>query len=264
MITFQSLGKYGRLGNQMFQYATLVGVAKEKKYQFGIPYQNKSSDQFNNLELTECFKNISALDSSHMQMRNNYHESDFCFQQNLFNITDNTNIHGYFQSPKYFDKYKQHIKHEFTFHDAIYDKARSVIQQYNGNKIAMHMRLGDYTSLSHVYPICSLLYYQTALQKMPPNSHVLLFSDDIESAKHRLSQIPNINYVSTGNKYVDLCIMTMCDYHVICNSSFSWWGAYLSNSQKVVAPSDWFANSSAAPKCWHTIFVDGWERLCDV
>ena len=51
--------------------------------------------------------------------------------------------------------------------------------------------------------------------------------------------------IAEGNSgYVDMCLMTMCSYHIIANSSFSWWGAWLSDSKKVIAPSGWFAESN--------------------
>ena len=55
MITFNNLGRYGRMGNQMFQYATLYSIAKTRGYDFGIPYKMKSSNPYHNLCLDECF-----------------------------------------------------------------------------------------------------------------------------------------------------------------------------------------------------------------
>ena len=60
MITFNLMGRYGRFGNQMFQYAALYAIAKKNGYEFGIPYQNKSDNPYLNISLNEAFKNLSA------------------------------------------------------------------------------------------------------------------------------------------------------------------------------------------------------------
>jgi hypothetical protein len=52
--------------------------------------------------------------------------------------------------------------------------------------------------------------------------------------------------------------MTLCDYHVIANSSFSWWGAWLGESKKVIAPSQWFGESHDMPKNWSDIYCKDW------
>jgi len=62
MITYNSIGKYGRFGNQMFQYSTLFAIAKERGYEFGVPHQLKSDNEYLNFCLLECFSNLSAKD----------------------------------------------------------------------------------------------------------------------------------------------------------------------------------------------------------
>jgi len=58
-----------------------------------------------------------------------------------------------------------------------------------------------------------------------------------------------------------MCLMTMCDYHIIANSSFSWWGAWLSESKKVIAPSQWFGAAQGMPKNWSDIYCKDWIIL---
>jgi len=69
MITFNTIGKYGRFGNQMFQYATLYSIAKEKGYEFGVPLTNRSADEYEDFCLQDCFKNLSAKNSTGTQQK---------------------------------------------------------------------------------------------------------------------------------------------------------------------------------------------------
>jgi hypothetical protein len=65
-------------------------------------------------------------------------------------------------------------------------------------------------------------------------------------------------FVENTNKYIDMCLMTMCNYHIIANSSFSWWGAWLSNSKQVIAPSKWFGPANHMPKNWSDVYCEKW------
>lgn len=260
MITFSRIGKMGRFGNQMFQYATLYSVAKENSFEFGVPYSNISQNEHFHFCLPEIFPNLSATNCSDSLSKQEYKEKSFDYDSDIFSIKDDTDISGYFQSEKYFAKHRKELLKEFEFDSELKE---NVIKLKNniGPCISLHLRLTDYISSNGKYPICTIEYYEQALQKMPGDIPVVLFSDDKNLAIKYLSKL-NRKYIVLNNndKFVEMCLMSACDYHIIANSTFSWWGAWLSNSKLVVIPKIWFGNDGnpETPKLWNDIYPEGW------
>ena len=88
---------------------------------------------------------------------------------------------------------------------------------------------------------------------------VLIFSDDPTWCKEQEMFSSNRFMVSeSGDNITDMCLMSMCDYQIMANSTFSWWGAWLSGSERVIGPKMWFGPDGADPT---DIFVDRWEYL---
>lgn len=258
MITFNLMGQYGRMGNQMFQYATLYSIAKTRGYEFGVPMQRKSENPYQNFCLNECFLNLSAKDSSNTIPIHRAQEREFTYNAGIFGIPDSTDIVGYFQSEKYFVDYKPHILKEFTFKDEIYEKSLDIRNITKEPVISVHLRMGDYKNLVGKHPICSLEYYQKALDHLPNDLLIIAFSDEPNEAKKLFDSIGRKYFIPENDQYHDMCLMTLCNYHVIANSSFSWWGSWLSESKKTIAPSEWFGDSPEMPKNWSDIYCDGW------
>jgi hypothetical protein len=256
------MGRYGRTGNQMFQYATLYSIAKTRGYEFGIPYKRKSENPYLNLSIDEAFDNLSAKDSSEFFPRYQAQERTFEYNSGIFGVLDNTDILGYFQSEKYFKDYRNQLLKEFTFKEEIKQKASDIRDIAKRKAISVHIRLGDYIGLETKHPICPISYYNDALNKLPEDAFVYIFSDDTKKA-FEIFKFLNREFLipESGNQYVDMCLMSMCDYHVIANSSFSWWGAWLSESKKVIAPSEWFGKDPNMPKNWSDIYCKEWEVI---
>ena len=164
------------------------------------------------------------------------------FDKELFeNCPDNVDIFGYYQSHKYFDHIEDEIREDFTF-DADLVKSCKEFLEYTyvyRDVIALHIRRGDYVSNPN-HPSQPILYYQRGLE-MLPDLDVIVFSDDAEWCKQQEIFSSDRFSISEGNTTdADLCLMSMCQYHIIANSSFSWWGAWLAKSKKVIAPKNWF------------------------
>lgn len=281
MITITSLGYAGRLGNQMFQYATLMALGKKTGFKPVIPQTNRNIKPHGTYDaasnkwieyrflLHECFNlNISfATDEELKTLNSFYREPHFHFDENLFKINDNTGIDGYFQSYKYFQEIEDKVKKEFLFKEAIftssYEKINSLIDHKNGydELVAIHVRRGDYIALPG-FQECSAEYYQSAINKFDDaNYKFVIFSDDIEWCKSTFGEDESLYYSEGQNEYVDMCMMSMCDHFIIANSSFSWWAAYLGQNtdKRVIAPLLWFNpevgnnTKDLYPKDWELI-----------
>ena len=106
--------------------------------------------------------------------------------------------------------------------------------------ISLHIRRGDYLYNPN-HPVQPIEYYKKALEQMPKDLPVIVFSDDSQWCREHEFFEDNRFMISEDNEdHYDLCLMSMCGYHIIANSSFSWWGAWLAKSKKIIAPKDWF------------------------
>ena len=164
------------------------------------------------------------------------------FDAELFeNCPDNIDIFGYYQTQKYFEHIEDEIRDDFTFDSELIKSCKEFLEYTYvfRDVIALHIRRGDYVSNPN-HPSQSMEYYQRGLE-MLPDLDVIVFSDDAEWCKQQEIFSSDRFSISEGNTTdADLCLMSMCQYHVIANSSFSWWGAWLAKSKKVIAPKNWF------------------------
>jgi len=229
-LTFSSLGNLGRLGNQMFQYAALRGISDKNRYDYFIPDYN--------LEFYKIFKIPTKFGNSNSVK---IEPLGFEFDENLYSkCPNNVDLCGYFQSEKYFKNVSDILRKEYTFSDEIYKLCYHYLKTYGDNEIiSLHVRRGDYLQETNFVNL-NLKYYYSSL-KILPKRKVLVFTDDIEWCKMNFNS-PQFIVVETNNKVIDLCLMTICNYHIIANSSFSWWGSWLSKSKKTISPSQWFQN----------------------
>lgn len=245
MLANNSIGNLGRLGNQMFQYAALRGLAAKHCYDYCLPPIEYVGTQDPNCRNTDtsifhCFKIPDAprliLDIPVVQ------EACFELDENLWNsCPDNVTLFGYFQTEKYFKHIENQIRQDFTFIDEIDQKCRYFITETFRTHpvISLHIRRGDYLNYTH-HPIQTLDYYKNALDQFPPYQ-VLVFSDDIEWCKQQELFQGDRFFISENNGTAyDLCLQSLCTHHIIANSSYSWWGAWLAKSRNVIAPKDWF------------------------
>ena len=252
MISFDKLGNLGRLGNQMFQYASLRGIAKKHGYEYCLPPRSifglydpkvKNTD----ITLYECFKlpeveykitNYPVI----MEPPNQFHDS-------VWNsCSDNINLFGYYQFKTYFENIENEIRNSFIFVDDILNPCKEFFKQNFGTSevISLHVRRTDYLESPDVHPIQDINYYKKSLEYFPKDIPILVFSDDIEWCKNQeIFSLDRFLFSEDNNTGVDLCLQTMCKYHIIANSSFSWWGAWLAKSQKVIAPKNWFGGECA-------------------
>ncbi len=264
MLSFNHLGNLGRLGNQMFQYASLKGIANRRQYEFVIPPREVFGNLDTNVRVSDaCIYDCFDLDSckTGISQYPRLSESTFGFDENIYyNCPDNVDLLGYFQCEKYFESIEDEIRKDFTFKEDILNVSKEIFSQLFSDQdvISLHVRRGDYTSNPN-HPTQSLEYYEKALSNFDENLPVIIFSDDPQWCNEQELFSPDRFFISEGgDTKADLCLMTLCSYHIIANSSYSWWGSYLAKSKKTVAPSDWFGDELKQTKNTRELYRKDW------
>lgn len=265
----------GGLGNQMFQYAAgralaarlsaplLLDAAEFGNYRlhaFGLHHfaiaaevvyaKRQVSDWEKNIFRAMSFLGIGRAE-------NLYRERDFRFDQAVLSLPDHSRLEGYWQSEKYFADKADLIRAELTVKTPADDENLRVLQSiHSGVSVSLHIRRGDYVSdsrASATHGTCDLAYYEAAVKYVAARCgqapSFFVFSDDPDWAEANL-QLPFktvlIRHNGPEKNYEDLRLMSACNHHIIANSTFSWWGAWLNPEKNkiVVAPQRWFVNSA--------------------
>ena len=265
MIGNDRIGSNGRLGNQMFQYASMRGIAAARGYDWVVPPQDY--DHTANYALFETFnmstvrpKNIGFVRGQVIQ------ENDHCFSQDFFDeCPDNSTLEGFFQTEKYFKNVEDDIRSDFTFKDDYLKPCKEYIDSIETPPIFLHIRQADNIGREQFHPILPISFFEDALKNWSDDTPCFVFTDDIDWCKSQEffqqdrflfnDNVERYDYVcmdGLGNMQhsllpqVDLCLMSLCSGGIVANSSFSWWGAWLQNDRgKVVAPDPkkWFGTS---------------------
>jgi len=180
-------------------------------------------------------------------------ESAITYDPTVRKLQEPVCLVGYWQSERYFIDSADRIRADFALLQPLRDaNARLLELARSANSVGLHVRRGDFVSLpdaARVHGLCSIDYYRRAIglvRDRCPECHFLVFSDDPEWARAQLSLEASAVFV-TGNESspeCDLALMSACKHHIIANSSFSWWAAWLGYSpeQLVIAPTPWYAS----------------------
>lgn len=281
MISFREIGYWGRLGNQMFQFASTVGIARKSGFDAKFPIENCFVSQRTGpydpeigqneevkCDLLDCF-NLSDdffIPARHIRTDRIYQEPDFTFDPNSFKIPNFTSVRGYFQTEKYFSHCSNEIKKNFSFKKEILEKAQEYVQKIKEKSgkslIGVHVRRGDYVRSPDHHPPCSFEYYKRCFDLFNRIGEFifLIFSDDPSWCEDNFK---GENYIVCNLKdpYQELCCMSLCSHNIIANSSYSWWGAWLNNNRdkKILAPSKWFG--PLLNKNTDDVYCHGWIKL---
>jgi len=235
----------GGIGNLLFEIAATVALARRNNSEavfdldaHQIDNQGCVASKYKDTIL----KNLKTATIPFQNWGHEYEEPAFRYTEIPF--IEPQILHGYFQSERYFEDQKDYIKALFKFPDETHDRVVDFLDDNNlGNSgrdlVTVHVRMGDYVSkFSHIYHQCTLEYYREAMS-MFPDSDFLFVSDDVEWVKKNFVG-DNIFYSPFTDELDDMCLLSSGDNIIMANSSFSWWAAWLSNAQKVVAPKEWF------------------------
>ena len=287
----------GGLGNQMFQYANAKALAARKGVDFLADvslYEKRVMHQGFELgrifDLPVSLATISDLKKvlgifqsplanrilARLPLLKNLPKKFICephfeYWNGLQDCPENAYIFGYWQSEKYFLDHEEQIRREFSFKPFTDSVNIELAQKIKDSPcaVSLHIRRGDFVSNPKANTYHGALppsYYADALRylsKELPSLELFVFSDDIEWVKANVDFATHpVHFVShnTGaNSFQDMALMSLCNHHVIANSSFSWWGAWLNPSKDkiVIAPKDWFMK----PINTKDLIPSSWIRL---
>lgn len=286
----------GGLGNQMFQYAlgrTLslknnipfkidISDYKIKDYireytldKFNIQTTTASDDDIrlfinnysNNNYLTKIIKKfkLKVEKNAVEENKNFYKEKYFFYDPSVLEFSDNKYLQGYWQNEKYFFDIKDFLKKEFTLKKPLSEPSEIIRKRIiDNNSVGVHIRRGDYISNSKtnkIHGVCPLEYYYGGLKilksKISKDFTCFVFSDDIIWCKNNFTPDNPVFFMDVNKDYEEIILMSFCKHFIIANSSFSWWGAWLSDNKNkvVISPKNWFNTLSTdkyeiVPKDW--------------
>lgn len=179
-------------------------------------------------------------------------QQGFTFDPSMLTLRDGAYLEGYWQSERYFDAVADRLRGEFVPRTRPAGSAAKMAEQMqHGNSVSLHVRRGDYVSepsVSAMHLVCDEAYYAGCVDYLAPrlvDPHFYVFSDEPAWARVNL-KIPFPTTIVADHcdttEIEDMWLMTQCRHHVIANSSFSWWGAWLDSrpSKVVLMPQRWF------------------------
>ena len=254
----------GGLGNQLFQYAAAralaircnADLALDLSFYHGGRHRNFELNQFpitaefRALPKSKFRAKVSRMVSS-LSSRPLYREKSFHYSSEFEQLDAPIVLDGYFQSFKYFTSCANEIRKELNPPELGGAYNLSMVDAISSQQSAiLHVRRGDYVTnpkAKGTFAECTLDYYRQALANLPANCPLFVFSDDILWARQNLNLGESAVFIGDGTPrsgIEDLKLMSLGHHHMIANSTFSWWGAWLAGPDKglTIAPERWFVD----------------------
>jgi len=188
-----------------------------------------------------------------------------CFDRNLLKTKSNSYIEGYFTSELYFKDYAEVIKKDFAFRyqpsEINCEKMQKMQQK---NSVCLSIRRGDFVN-NPKHNVCSMNYYKKAIENLSrkiENPFFYIFSDDNEWAKNNFTTEFPHEFVTHNfpNFIEDFRLMQSCKHHIIPNSTFSWWAAWLGEQADsiIIAPKQWLHSDTID---YSRVVPDRWVKI---
>lgn len=285
----------GGLCNQIFQYAFARAVSHQNKTDFRLdisafgnyyhydPYglspfniQEKLAKDSDMAGFVWIRKHARFFDFIYHKLRFKhvlkhwyYLEKGMLYDPEVFSSRASY-FEGFWQTEKYFKNISEEIRKEITLKSPLSPhsiKMQSLIE--NSNAISLHVRRYQHENLKPWHGFCTPEYYLEAIKIIAQKTtapHFFIFTDDYEWLETNLiDKLRSTGYpftsIGKNPNYEDLMLMAKCRHHILANSSFSWWGAWLNprRDKIVIAPKQWFAH---APKNnTRDLLPDGWLKI---
>ena len=257
------------LGNQLFQYAAGFSLSRYQNVPFVLDVSSYEIDYrrefcLKYFEINDIKTEIET-DSDEDVYFDYYVEPHFSFDNSFFTKKDFTYLSGYWQSGRYFEMFEKDICERFLV-------KRQYIEHLNLDKlgfnncqsVSLHIRRTDYIIFTFM-EVLSLTYYYKAIESLKHrynNLRFYIFSDDMDWVKQNFDtkglDCIFVSRICTKNHLEDFYLMQQCKHHIIANSTFSWWTAWLSrySDKQVIAPAKWFSNQACGKL--NDLIPQGW------
>ena len=224
----------GRTGNQMFEYAALLGIAHRHNYTAVISPKFPLTNVFNltNVAYSDTSDMIRLSEDKHATYEKKFEEVD---------TQHNYTLDGYFQSWRYFSEINNKIRSIYKVKDIYLKPALKFLKQISRQgrpNVCVHVRRGDFLSRAceeRGYGVAGLGYIEKAMSYFKTKLNDPLFivlSDDIRWCQSNLDK-SNTVFSPFDKANEDLALMTLCDHAIVTSGTFGWWGAWLSNGKVV-------------------------------
>ena len=285
----------GGLGNQMFQYATGRSLAHKLNTELKLDISGFERYTLRRYELSpfnivENFATNDDICATKYRARSlavriidkisnkSPHPGKFYFREKrlfhfdsaVLDLSDGFYLEGSWQSPLYFQNIEDVIRKDFTLKGALSEASLNVESKIKScNSFSLHIRRGDYVQnpeTNKVHGVCDMRYYEDAVEYLLErfdNLYCFIFSDEPDWAKDNLRlpcPVTVVGHNGQNKDYEDMILLSCCTHHIIANSTFSWWGAWLGNAPDkiVVAPKKW---TNAPEYDVKNLIPGGWVQL---
>jgi hypothetical protein len=206
---------------------------------------------------------------------NEYREPHFHYDPAFEALGPGISLFGYFQSERYFNSIAGDLRNWFSPREPLGDAAAASLKRIEASRlpVSVHVRRGDYLKpgTHEVHGILGESFYRQVFDRLESmigrEAEIFIFSDDPAAAEQVLSFIPGsrLNHVrgDPERPWEDMALMARCRHHVIANSSFSWWGAWLNSSAEkiVIAPRAWFTPDELRLRNTSDLYPTNWIVL---
>lgn len=250
----------GRLGNQMFQIANAYAQSLRHNRQLVLPKNDTSvSDYYSTVfrRLNFLIDRSPVEDPSIHVIHSTYHYTAYEPHADIPTL-----FKGYFESEKFFKDFSQNIKWLYSPPDDFIIKALNDFPQLKDSTVtAINVRRGDFLTFPTRHPVITADYIHAAACHVPKSDYYFILSDDLEWCKANI-KLNNMIFVPYARQEA-LWILSLCNHFIISNSTFSWWGAWLSQHKEkvVIAPEIWFGPEILTNTDPKDIWCSEWKKM---
>lgn len=260
------------LGNQLFQYANARAISLraglplglhtdgDRRYRldaYGVPARRARDEDLDRfLTPLHRYRRVREMVGRvngclPFRWRRVIVEKSMRFDARLLTIARPVYVSGFRQSERYFEDHADTIRRELTLRAPVPECYRAVLSQIVGSEsVAVSVRRGDYAGIPNTQGICSVDYYKRALALITariPHRRLFVFSDDIPWCRQHMDDLGAtfVESVTPFEPEQDLRLLSHCRHFVLANSTFAWWGAWLSThaDKVVIGPSKWMQDA---------------------